>query len=280
MAARLRLSKLGEQLARSSPAAAATPAAPAVDAHSAQFPLPSTACLINNEWVTTDASHTVNAWDGTAVASVSVAGEAEVDAAVAAARAAFKDWKKMAPLERTAILMRFADLVEENAEELAQIECLELGKPIEEARGVVAISLLTYRYYAGWTDKFMGDLPPSGTPGFHTQVMQIPIGVCGAIVPWNYPVVEMAKIVGPCLAAGCTLVYKTNEYTPLNVLRCAELLIEAGCPPGVVNVVNGTVPTGELISNHMDIDKVFFTGSVRAGKAIAQACAASNLKQT
>lgn len=81
---------------------------------------------------------------------------------------------------------------------------------------------------AGWTDKFMGDLPPAGTPGFHTQVMQIPVGVCGAIVPWNYPVVEMAKIVGPCLAAGCTLIYKTNEYTPLNVLRCMELLEEAG----------------------------------------------------
>ena len=112
------------------------------------------------------------------------------------------------------------------------------------------------------------------------QVRIVPVGVCGAIVPWNYPVLEMAKIVGPCLAAGCTLVYKTNEHTPLNVLRCAELLVEAGMPPGVINFVNGTVPTGELISNHMDIDKVFFTGSVGAGKQIAQAAAASNLKQT
>ena len=236
MAAPLRrLGKLSEHFLCSSPTAGAPELdkVPAVEDYTAKFALPNTACLINNQWVLTDEpSLQVDAWDGTAITSISVAGKAEVDAAVAAARASFKDWKNTAPLERTAIINRFADLVEENAEELAQLECLELGKPIAEARGGVAISLKTYRYYAGWTDKFMGDLPPSGTPGFHTQVMQVPVGVCGAIVPWNYPVVEMAKIVGPCLAAGCTLVYKTNEYTPLNVLRCAELLIEAGCPPG------------------------------------------------
>ena len=224
---RARLQKLGQHV-RPVPA----PAAAAVDDHTQSFPLPTTGCLIDGEWVTTGETLTLNAWDGTPVTEISVAGEKEVDAAVAAARAAFKGWKAMAPLERTAIINRFADLVEENAEELAQLECLELGKPIEEARGGVNISLLTYRYYAGWTDKFLGEIPPMGTPGFHTQVMSVPVGVCGAIVPWNYPVVEMAKIVGPCLAAGCTLVYKTNEYTPLNVLRCAELLVEAGwCGP-------------------------------------------------
>jgi acyl-CoA reductase-like NAD-dependent aldehyde dehydrogenase len=129
-------------------------------------------------------------------------------------------------------------LAQTNAEQLAQLECLELGKPIEEARGGVTAALSTYRYYAGWPDKLMGDLPPAGTP---------------------------------CLASGCTLVYKTNEYTPLNVLRCAELLIEAGMPAGVVNFINGGVSTGELISSNMDIDKVFFTGSVRAGKVCAAA---------
>jgi acyl-CoA reductase-like NAD-dependent aldehyde dehydrogenase len=162
-------------------------------------------------------------------------------------------------------------LAQTNAEQLAQLECLELGKPIEEARGGVTAALSTYRYYAGWPDKLMGDLPPAGTPGFHTEVRVVPVGVCGAIVPWNYPVLDMAKIIGPCLASGCTLVYKTNEYTPLNVLRCAELLIEAGMPAGVVNFINGGVSTGELISSNMDIDKVFFTGSVRAGKVCAAA---------
>jgi acyl-CoA reductase-like NAD-dependent aldehyde dehydrogenase len=269
-----RLKRLHEHLCSSSAAAAAE------DFQAHGFALPRLGCLIDNEWVKTSTSHAVNAWDGTLIAEVAVAGENEVNAAVSSCRKAFKTWKRVAPLDRTAIINKFADLVEENAEQLAQLECLELGKPITDARGGVVATLKTYRYYAGYTDKFMGELPPNGTPGFHTQVMLVPVGVVGAIVPWNYPVLEMAKIIGPCLATGCCCVYKTNEYTPLNVLRCAELLIEAGMPPGVVNFVNGTVPTGELISNHMDIDKVFFTGSVRAGKAIAQAAAASNLKGT
>ena len=154
LAARRRLAQLGQQLAPSAAPAAATAA---VEGDSAEFALPMVACLINNEWVSTDEpTLQINAWDGTRITDVVVAGEAEVDAAVAAARAAFKGWKTMAPLEHTAILNRFADLLEQNAEQLAQIECLELGKPIEEARGGVAIFLLTYRYYAGCTDKFMG----------------------------------------------------------------------------------------------------------------------------
>lgn len=167
MPAQRRLHTLCEQLLRSAAAA------PAVEGYTSQFALPNTGCLIDNQWrVTAEPPLQVDAWDGTPIAKISVAGKAEVDAAVSAARAAFKAWKNTAPLERTKIILRFADLVEENLEELAQIECLELGKPIEQARGGVAISLQTYRYYAGWTDKIMGELPPSGTPGFHTQVTE------------------------------------------------------------------------------------------------------------
>ena len=147
--------------------------------------IPHTDLLIDNSWVKAEEMMAVNAWDGTCITHVAVAGEAEIDAAVSCARKAFATWRVSAPLDRTKLLNRFADLVEEHAEELAQLECLELGKPIEEARGGVGASLMTYRYYAGWPDKIMGDLPPPGTPGFHTEVRTVSAALRLCLFMWQ-----------------------------------------------------------------------------------------------
>ena len=221
--------------------------------------------------------------DDSELISVAQAEADDVDAAVAAARAALPVWAAVTALEKSRLLNKLADLIEANADDLAMLESLNLGKPISESKGDIICALQTYRYFAGWTDKITGDVMVPGD-GFTTQWLKVtqnvPIGVVGHLVPWNYPIVELAKYIAPCLAAGAVSVYKTNEWTPLTVIRTMELFAQAGFPPGVLNVVHGGVGVGEMITRHMDVDKVVFTGSVRAGRAIAIAAAESNLKAT
>ena len=212
------------------------------------------------------------------------AGEAkDVDLAVAAAREAFDDgpWSKLNPSERGKLVWRLADLMEAHADELAQLEALDNGKPVTDARGVdVAFSIELLRYMAGWSNKILGQTIPLSNPAeFHAYTLREPVGVVGQIVPWNFPLMMAVWKVAPALAAGCTVILKPAEQTPLSALRLAELVEEAGFPPGVFNVVTGFGETaGAAIAAHPDIDKVAFTGSTEVGRLVLHA-AAGNLKK-
>lgn len=168
--------------------------------------------------------------------------------------------------------------MERDKQLLASIETQDNGKPFAEALFDVTISIMTLQYYAGWTDKFFGDTIPAG--GFISMTRKEPIGVVGQIIPWNYPLLMLSWKWGPALAVGCTIVMKPAEQTPLTALHMAALAKEAGFPAGVINVINGFGPTaGAAISEHPDIAKVAFTGSVEIGRLIMEAAAKSNLKR-
>jgi aldehyde dehydrogenase (NAD+) len=186
----------------------------------------------------------------------------------------------MAPAQRGVLLYKLADLIEKNAKELAALETLDVGKPIRDSLGGdVPATAAVIRYYAGWADKNHGKLIPVAGP-FHTYTRHEPVGVCGQIIPWNFPMLMLAYKWGPALACGCTSVLKPAEQTPLTAIRIAELAMEAGFPEGVVNVVTGFGETaGAAIANHMDVDKVAFTGSTVVGKLIMKAAAETNLKR-
>lgn len=209
-------------------------------------------------------------------------GDAEdVNRAVKAARTAFDKgpWPKMTAYERSKILLRFADLVDKHNDELATLESLDNGKPYDQSRLIEVPSLARlFRYYAGWADKIHGlTVPADGAHFVHT--LHEPIGVAGQIIPWNFPLLMFAWKVGPALACGNTVVLKTAEQTPLSAFLAAKLLLEAGLPPGVLNVISGFGQTaGAAIASHMDIDKLAFTGSTEVGKLVSQAAAMSNLK--
>src|SRR6185503_10976784 len=182
--------------------------------------------------------------------------------------------------ERGRYLFKLADLIEKNQEELARLESLDNGKPINDSRGGdLPLTIECYRYYAGWADKIEGKTIPVSGPYF-TYTRHEPTGVVGQIVPWNFPLLMQAWKWAPALATGCTSVLKPAEQTPLSALRVGELALEAGIPEGVVNIVPGYGETaGAAISEHMDIDKVAFTGSTEVGKLILQAAGRSNLKR-
>ncbi|PVD19050.1 hypothetical protein C0Q70_21609 [Pomacea canaliculata] len=206
----------------------------------------------------------------------------DVDAAVAAARAAFaigSVWRTMDASKRGRLLNTFADLLERDVEYLANLETLDNGKPFLDAVEDIKFSASVLRYFAGWCDKIHGKtIPVDGS--FFSYTRHEPVGVCGQIIPWNYPVLMLAWKLGPALACGNTVVLKPAEQTPLSALYCAALLKEAGFPPGVVNIVPGYGPTaGAAISEHMNIDKVAFTGSAEVGRLIMQAAGRSNLKR-
>ena len=201
--------------------------------------------------------------------------------AVQAARAAFEHgpWRKMRASERGRLLYRLADLIEHNADQLAALESLDNGKPLSVAKAVdVAKTVGCYRYFAGWTDKIHGKtIPIDGD--FLCYTRHEPIGVVGQIIPWNFPMLMMAWKLAPALATGNTVVLKPAEQTPLSALRIGELIVEAGFPEGVVNVLPGFGPTaGAAIASHMDVDKVAFTGSTEVGHLVMEAAAKSNLK--
>ncbi len=244
-----------------------------------------TKLLINNRWVASELGKTfatVNPSTGEEICQVAEADAADVDKAVHAARWAFDQgpWKKMPASERGRLLHRLADLIEQNAERLARLETLDNGKPLSIAKAVdVAKTIACYRYFAGWADKVQGKtIPIDGD--FFCYTRHEPVGVIGQIIPWNYPLLMQAWKLAPALATGNTVVMKPAEQTPLSALWLGELILEAGFPEGVVNLLTGFGPTaGAAIAHHMDIDKVAFTGSTEVGRLIMKAAAHSNLKR-
>jgi len=242
-----------------------------------------TGLWINNEWVESVDKRTfevVNPTTEEVICHVSEATEKDVDIAVAAARKAFEgEWRTTTPQERSVYLLRLADLVEKNLDLLAAVESLDNGKSISMARGDVGAVAGTIRYYGGWADKIEGKTVDIAPDMFH-YTRQEPIGVCGQIIPWNFPLLMVAWKVGPALATGNTVVLKTAEQTPLSALVFAGLIKEAGFPPGVLNILSGFGKVaGAAISSHMDVDKVAFTGSTIVGRTIMKAAASSNLKK-
>lgn len=208
---------------------------------------------------------------------------ADIDRAVAAARRAFDDgpWAEMTPADRGKLVWKLGDLVEKHADELAELEALDNGKPVTDARqGDVTFSYELLRYMAGWSTKICGQtVPLSANAPFHAYTLREPVGVCGQIVPWNFSFMMAVWKVAPALAVGCTIVLKPAEQTPLTALRLAELVEEAGFPAGVFNVVTGHGETaGAPLAAHRDVDKVAFTGSTEVGKKILEA-AKGNLKK-
>ncbi len=220
--------------------------------------------------------------DGSLICSVSACNADDIDDAVKAARRAFEAgvWANMPPRERQTIMFRFADLLEENLEELALIESLDMGKPIANARSAdVPGTIRTVRYYAEAIDKIYDEIGPSPSDSV-SMIVREPLGVVGAIIPWNYPLLMAAWKFGPALAAGNSLIMKPAEQSSLSLLKVAEIAAEAGIPPGVFNVVPGYGETaGKALALHHDVDGIVFTGSTMVGKLIMGYAAASNMKR-
>jgi aldehyde dehydrogenase (NAD+) len=219
---------------------------------------------------------------GALLATVPDAAQAGVDRAVAAARESFekKTWRGMDPSRKEKILWDLSELLVKHKDDLARLESSENGKTLREAISAdVEPAIDAFRYYAGWVRKIYGEtIPVDGA--FLNYTMREPVGVVAAIVPWNYPLQIAAWKIAPALAAGCSVVLKPSELTPLTALRLAELALEAGIPEGVLNVVTGYGhTTGEALARHMDVDKLSFTGSVRTARALLKASAESNLKR-
>jgi phenylacetaldehyde dehydrogenase len=220
---------------------------------------------------------------GTVIVSVAEADKEDIDRAVKAARRAFDDgsWARVKPSQRGQLLWKLAELLERHADEFAELEALDNGKPVTVARaGDVPLAIDLFRYMGGWATKLTGSSIPLSLPGeYLSYTVREPVGVVGQIIPWNFPLLMAAWKLGPALAAGCTVVLKAAEQTPLTALRLAELVLEAGFPPGVVNILAGFGETaGAALAAHDMVDKVAFTGSTEVGKLIVKA-AAGNLKK-
>ena len=233
-----------------------------------------TQLLIDGKWVDAKSGKTFATYNPateTKIADVAEGDAADIERAVKAARKAFEsgDWPKLDARDRGRLLHRLADLVEQNLEELAGLETLDNGKPIRDARAAdLPLVIDCLRYYAGWADKLHGDtIPIRGNHFCYTR--REPVGVAGQIIPWNFPLLMAAWKWGPALAAGCTVVMKPAEQTPLTCLRLGELAIEAGFPKGVINLVPGYGPTaGAALVRHPDVDKIAFTGEYRTAQII------------
>ena len=248
----------------------------------ASIKLPNRKLLIGGEWQ--DASggghiELINPATGDVFTQVQDGTETDVDRAVRAARNTFNNpaWRRMRPIDRSKILERIAQLVEDNADELATLECLNNGKPKHLALMVdIPSTVEIFRYMAGWCTKIYGKtLPVSGDGSqYLAYTLRQPVGVIGAIVPWNYPLAMAAWKVASALAAGCTMVLKPSEITPLTALRLGELALEAGLPEGALNIITGYGQTaGQALISHTDVDKVAFTGSTAVGKHILRTSA-------
>ncbi len=210
------------------------------------------------------------------------AGVEDVNRAVKAARNAFDNgpWRRMGAAERGRLMYKLADLVEKNFDEIAALEALDNGKPFGFAKAAdINLVVRTLRYYAGWADKIQGQTIPIGGPHF-CYTKEEPVGVCAQIIPWNFPALMMAWKLGPALATGNTVVMKPAEQTPLTCLRIGELIMEAGFPEGVVNLLPGFGPSaGVALAQHKDVDKVAFTGSTEVGYEIMRNSHKHNLKR-
>lgn len=225
----------------------------------------------------------LNPATGEVIANVAAGDVQDVDRAVGAARAAFesKAWSGMTPAERERLLMRIADVMQDHAEDLAQLESLDNGKPVTAARQAdVPKAIAHFRYYAGWPTKITGLTAPVSRADTFAYTRLEPVGVCGQIIPWNYPLLMASWKLAPALAAGCTVILKPAEQTPLTALYLARLLESLDMPPGVVNVVTGVGETaGVALAQHQDVDKLAFTGSTEVGRLILRYSAESNLKR-
>jgi acyl-CoA reductase-like NAD-dependent aldehyde dehydrogenase len=226
---------------------------------------------------------TVNPATEEPITTVASAGAEDVDRAVAAARAAFEGgpWPRMRPAERQRILWRLGDLILHNADELARLETMDNGKPIFESRQIdVDMAANCFHYFSGWATKLAGDTLPVN-PAFLTYTLREPVGVVGAIIPWNFPMIMVGWKAAPALAAGNTVVLKPAELTPLTAIRIGELALEAGLPPGVFNVVPGPgAVAGEALVRHPGVDKVSFTGSTAVGQHLMRTAADTVKKLT
>jgi len=220
-----------------------------------------------------------NPHDNSLITRVAEAKAADVDAAVAAAERAFPLWSSMPAAERGKLLLKLADRIEAEADALAQLEAIDTGHPIRDAKNIdVLRTAACYRYFGGMADKFQGSLVPVEA-GFLNYVSRVPIGVVGQIVPWNFPLMFTSWKLGPALAAGNTVVMKPSEITPLSTLRIAEMMAEIGFPEGVVNIVVGYGATaGQHLADHPRVGKISFTGSTAIGRRIVQS-SAGNLKR-
>ena len=241
--------------------------------------------FINGRWedsVCDRCVDVINPATGELVTTVPDADSCDVDRAVAAARASFekKSWRGMDPSKRERILWNIGDLLAKHSGELAALITQENGKTLRESAGAdVAPAADCFRYYAGWVRKIYGETIPVDGP-FLNYTLREPVGVVGAIVPWNFPLQIAAWKVAPALACGCSVVLKPSELTPLNALRFAEIAMEAGLPEGVLNVVTGYgATTGEALALHEDVDKISFTGSIATARKLLQASSVSNLKR-
>jgi phenylacetaldehyde dehydrogenase len=246
--------------------------------------------LIDGEWVEARSGNTLDVYDpstGEPITHVPAGDAEDVDLAVAAARRAFESgpWSRMSAAERGRVIWRIGDLIIEHADELAELESRDNGKPMTVARAAdVPLAADLFHYMAGWTTKIHGSTFPVSVPyapgaQFHAFTTKEPVGVVGQIIPWNFPLLMAAWKLGPALATGCTVVLKVAEQTPLSALRLGELMVEAGLPNGVVNIVTGFGETaGAAVARHHGLDKVAFTGSTEVGKLIVSA-AAQDLKR-
>jgi aldehyde dehydrogenase (NAD+) len=239
--------------------------------------------LIDGQWVDgAKKFDTINPATGEVLTQIAEASHADVDRAVIAARRVFEDrngaWRKLSASERGRMIWKLADLIEKNIDEFAELETLDNGKPIFESRYVdMPMVIDVLRYYAGWATKIHGETVNSFETAF-TYTLREPVGVVGLIVPWNFPLLLASWKLGPALACGNTLVLKPAEQTPLTALRLGELVIEAGFPAGVINILTGGPETGKAIVEHPGIDKIAFTGSTAVGKEIMRG-AADTLKR-
>jgi phenylacetaldehyde dehydrogenase len=241
--------------------------------------------LIDGKWLAATSGKTFdvkNPATGATIARAAEGDKADIDLAVSAARRAFESgpWPSMTPSERSRLVWRIGDLISQHADELAELESLDNGKPRAVARAAdVPLAADIFQYMAGWCTKIEGKTIPLSvlyTPGvrYHSYTRPEPIGVVGQIIPWNFPLLMAAWKLAPALATGCTVVLKVAEETPLSALRLGEILQEAGLPPGVVNIITGFGETaGAALAAHPGVDKVAFTGSTEVGKLIVQAAA-------
>ncbi len=246
--------------------------------------------LIDGAWVESVSGKTFTVYNpatGRELAQVCEGTAADIDLAVAAAREAFENgpWRRMSPMERSRIIWKIGDLMYQHRDELSELESLDNGKSKGIANAVdIPLSADHFHYYAGWATKIEGQTIPLSVPyapgqKYHAYTLKEPVGVVGQIIPWNFPLLMLAMKLGPALAAGATVVLKPAEETPLSALRMGELMLEAGLPKGVVNIVPGFGETaGAALSTHSGVDKIAFTGSTEVGKLIVKA-AASNLKK-
>src|SRR6266702_54894 len=243
--------------------------------------------FIGGRWVDAADGKTFETRDpstGEVLARVAEAGAEDVDRAVAAARKSFErgTWRELPPAERAKVLWKIGDMIEERANEFAQLDSLDNGKPINEMLLFdVPLTAATFRYYAGWVTKLDGATQQTSFPGSYlSYTRREPVGVVGQIIPWNFPLMMAAWKIAPALACGNSVVLKPSEETPLSALRLAELLQDAELPEGVVNVVPGFGEVaGARLAAHPNVDKIAFTGSTEVGKLIARASSESNLKR-